>query len=305
MFYLVLFCNATASAFIGPAASSLVPQIVPLKIFSNAAAWLSSGFQVGSVLGPALGGWMIALMAGASAVYGCTALGILCFCGFVWFMEVPERKISSEPVTFKTLAVGAHFIWNTPVILGALTLDLFAVLFGGAVALLPIFARDILNAGPTGLGILRSAPSIGALLMTFVLTRTALLSRAGKALLWSVIGFGIATIGFGLSRTFWLSALMLGLTGALDNISVIIRNTLVMVRTPDAMRGRVQAVNNMFISISNELGWFESGLTAWLFGPVISVVGGGIGTLLVVLAAAKKWPEIVRLRGLTPRPDKR
>jgi MFS family permease len=189
-------------------------------------------------------------------------------------------------------------VWNNQLILAAITLDLFAVLLGGAVALLPVFAKDILHVGPVELGYLQAAPSIGALIMAALLVYLPPIRKAGPALLWSVVGFGIVTIIFGLSRWVWLSLLMLALSGALDSISVVIRHTLVQIRTPDHLRGRVAAINSVFISASNELGGFESGLTAALFGPVLSVVGGGIGTILVVVATAAIWPEIRKLGAL-------
>jgi predicted MFS family arabinose efflux permease len=201
-------------------------------------------------------------------------------------------------MTLRSLAAGAKFVWNTKIILATITMDLFAVFLGGAVALLPMFAKDILHVGPTGLGMLRAAPSLGAFLMAAVLTQLPPMKKAGKALLWAVAGFGVATIVFGLSQWFWLSLLALFLTGACDNISVVVRATLVQVLTPDDMRGRVSAVSFMFIVSSNELGAFESGITAALFGPVISVVGGGIGTLLVVLGVMALWPQIAKLGSL-------
>jgi hypothetical protein len=187
---------------------------------------------------------------------------------------------------------------ETKVILAAITLDMFAVLFGGAVALLPIYATDILEVGAQGLGLMRAAPSIGALLMAFSLAHLPPMKNAGRTLLLAVSGFGAATIVFGLSRVFWLSIVMLTLLGALDNISVVIRHTLLLALSPDEMRGRISAVNSIFIGMSNELGGFESGVAAALLGPVIAVVGGGIATLLVVLAVARAWPEIRRLKTL-------
>jgi MFS family permease len=197
-----------------------------------------------------------------------------------------------EELTLTSLLAGVQFVFKTKLILATITLDLFAVLLGGATALLPIFARDILDVGPTGLGWLRAAPSLGAILTAVALAHRSPLGRAGPALLWSVSGFGLATIVFGLSRNFALSFAMLALTGALDNISIVVRGTLIQLLTPDEMRGRVFAVNSIFIGSSNELGAFESGITAQLFGPVLSVVGGGIGTILVVLAVVLKWPQV-------------
>jgi hypothetical protein len=186
------------------------------------------------------------------------------------------------------------------VILAAITLDMFAVLFGGAVALLPIYATDILQVGAQGMGILRAAPSVGALLMAFLLAHLPPMQNAGRTLLFAVTGFGLATIVFGLSTSFLLSLLMLALIGALDNISVVIRGTLLLTQTPDAMRGRISSVNSIFIGISNELGSFESGLAASIFGPIVAVVAGGIGTILVVLIVARVWPEMGQLKTLNP-----
>jgi MFS family permease len=183
-------------------------------------------------------------------------------------------------------------VWEKQIILATITLDLFAVLLGGAVSLLPIYAKDILHVGPHGLGLLRAAPSAGAFMMAITLAHRPPLRKAGAALLWAVAGFGAATIVFGFTRFFWLSMLMLFLTGAFDNISVVVRHTLVLTLTPDEMRGRVNAVNNVFISASNDLGAFESGVVAQLFGPVVSVVSGGVGTILVVILTAVLWPEI-------------
>jgi hypothetical protein len=220
---------------------------------------------------------------------------------------------STEPLGLRSVAAGVTFVWRTKVVLGAISLDMFAVLLGGATALLPIFADDILQAGPQGLGWLRAAPGLGALLMSFGLAHRPPIRRAGPALLWAVAGFGAATVMFGFARSFWLAWGMLFLTGGLDMISVVIRHTLLQLRTPDAMRGRVSAVNGLFISISNELGEFESGMVAhWFhrpldpfFGPTVSVVSGGIGTILVVLLTAWRFPEVRRCDRLDDVPPDR
>ncbi len=208
--------------------------------------------------------------------------------------QAPAR----EPATLKSLAAGVRFVFRTKIILATITLDLFAVLLGGATYLLPIYAKDILHVGAVGFGWMRAVPAIGALLMGLVIAHLPPMKRAGRAMLWAVGGFGAATIVFGLSRSYWLSLAMLFLTGALDNISVLVRHTLVQVLTPDSMRGRVSAVNNIFIGASNELGGFESGLTAKLFGTVTSVVAGGIGTIVVVLATAGIWPQVRKFGSL-------
>jgi len=205
-----------------------------------------------------------------------------------------------EKMTLESLVAGMKFVRDTKVILAAITLDLFAVLFGGATALLPIFAKDILQVGPSGLGWLRAAPSIGALLVMITLAHRPPMQRTGWTLLTAVAGFGICTIVFGLSRSFLLSMVMLFILGGLDGISMVIRSTLVQLWTPDEMRGRVSAVNSVFIDMSNELGGFESGALAAAFGPVVAVVGGGIGTLIVVAGVAAKWPELRRMKTLSP-----
>jgi len=206
---------------------------------------------------------------------------------------------SIEATTLGAMVEGLRFLKSSQVILAAITLDMFAVFLGGATALLPIFAKDILHVGPTGLGWLRAAPAIGALGMSFITAHMPPLKKAGRTLLLVVTGFGIATIVFGISRVFWLSLLMLLVLGAMDNISVVIRSTLLLTRTPDALRGRITAINFIFVGASNELGGFESGLAAQLFGPVIAVAAGGIGTVLVVLCVALIWPEMRRLGALS------
>lgn len=296
--YGCLLLTGVARAFLKPAGDALMWQLIPTSAFTNAATWNSSSFQLASVIGPALGGFSVALFGNATGVYILAALAALS-CFFLTTAIKPQKtNLAKEPTSLKTLAAGAEFVWNNQLILAAITLDLFAVLLGGAVALLPIFAKDILQVGPVELGYLQAAPSIGALIMAALLVYLPPIHKAGPALLWSVVGFGIVTIIFGLSRWVWLSLLMLALSGALDSISVVIRHTLVQIRTPDHLRGRVAAINSVFISASNELGGFESGLTAALFGPVLSVVGGGVGTILVVVATAMIWPEIRKLGAL-------
>ncbi|MBG1240776.1 MFS transporter [Nostoc sp. NZL] len=298
LMYACLVFTGIARAFLKPASDALMWQLIPTSAFTNAATWNSSSFQLASVIGPALGGFGIAFLGGATGVYVLAAIaGLLCFV-LTAAISKQETIRSTEPISLKALSAGAKFVWENQLILAAITLDMFAVLLGGAIALLPIFAKDILQVGPLELGYLQAAPSIGALFMAVVLAYLPPLRKAGPALLWSVVGFGVVTIIFGLSRWFWLSLLMLVLSGALDTISVVIRHTLVQIRTPDNLRGRVAAINSVFISASNELGGFESGLTAALFGPVISVVGGGIGTIVVVIAVAAIWPGIAKLGAL-------
>lgn len=296
--YACLGLGAVARAFLSPASASLWPTLIPSALYSNAVTWRSSGFQIASVVGPALGGLTIAWSHSAVPVYlADAALSLaywLCVSGIAPRPTTPSR----EPLSWRSLLAGFRFVWDTKVILAAITLDMFAVLFGGATALLPIFAKDILHVGPTGFGLLRAAPAVGALAMAFVIAHHPPRRHAGRAMLGSVIGFGVATIVFGLSSWFGLSLLMLALTGAFDSISVVVRHSLVQLRTPDAMRGRVTAVNSVFISCSNELGAFESGVVAAWLGPVLSVVTGGVGTILVVIATALIWPELRRLQGL-------
>jgi MFS family permease len=298
LIYACLLLSGVARAFNQPAMAALLPSLVPIKAFSNAVTWKSSGFQIASVVGPALGGLVIGILHSATLVYVVNViLAFTCF-GFISIISARQSASSKSAVTLNSLAAGVNFVWQTKVILAAITLDLFAVLLGGATTLLPIFAKDILHVGPTGLGWLRAAPAIGAFLMAVIIAHLPPMQRAGKTMLWAVAGFGVATIVIGISHSFWLSLLMLMLTGAFDNISVVVRHTLVQLRTPDYMRGRVSAVNSVFIGTSNELGGFESGLVAALFGPVVSVVVGGIGTIAVVLAVAGVWPQIRQLRSL-------
>ncbi|MBV9124177.1 MAG: MFS transporter, partial [Planctomycetes bacterium] len=265
-------------------------------------------FQIAAMVGPALGGLIIGGFGssprGFAVVYLISAGCFLAQFALTWPIVPRREKSSGRAVALRGLAAGVRFVWRTKLILAAITLDLLAVLFGGATALLPMFARDRLHVGAVGLGWMRAAPALGAFLMVLWIAHRPPMRHAGRNLLWAVAGFGAATIIFGLSRWFWLSLAMLLLTGAFDNISVVIRHTLVQVLTPDEMRGRVSAVNNLFIGLSNEMGDMESGLTAALLGPVLSVVGGGVGTILVVLGVAWMWPQVRRFGSLTTaRPE--
>lgn len=297
--YGVLLIGAVARALNWPAMSALMPTLVPRAVFSNAVTWNSARFQIASVAGPALGGLLISMTHSAKVAYWTTSGLMLLFLALLALIPPRPIRRSPEPASVRSLLAGLGFVWRTKVVLAAITLDLFAVLLGGATALLPIYAKDILRVGPTGLGWLRAAPAMGAGLMALIIAHRPPMRQAGRTLLWAVIGFGLVTIGFGLSKWFWFSLLMLGAAGAFDNISVVIRHSLVQLSTPDEMRGRVSAVNAVFISCSNELGEFESGFVAAAFGAVASVVSGGIGTILVVLLAGKIWPEIRRLRTLS------
>ena len=290
--YFCLFLAGTARTFVWPASSAFLPLLVSRKDFSRAVAWSSGSFQLSSVAGPAAGGALIALTHHAAPVYAFNAAAALICLTLISFVRGRHTVATREKMTARSLVVGFKFVFASPIILGTITLDLFAVLLGGATALLPVYAKDILQVGPTGLGFLQAALPMGSLLCALTLAHRPPLQRAGRAMLLAVAGFGLATIGFGFSRWFWFSFLMLFVCGALDNISVVVRHTLVQLLTPDEKRGRVSAVNSLFIGTSNELGGFESGLVAHLLGPVFSVVSGGIGTILVVLAVAAVWPEI-------------
>ena len=298
LIYLCLLGIGTARAFNDPATSTLLPQTIPPNMFTNAARWSSTSWQLASIVGPALAGLIVALSNSVTAIYILDAVAGITFLVLVGLIKGRKLALSRKTATLESLAEGIRFIRSTKVILAAITLDMFAVLFGGAVALLPVYATDILKVGPEGLGLMRAAPSIGAVVMAVILAYLPPFKNAGKTLLWAVTGFGVATIVFGASTSFWLSIAMLVLLGGLDSISVVIRHTLVLTRTPDEMRGRTSAVNSIFIGASNELGGFESGLTAALFGPVLSVVAGGIGTILVVLTVARVWPEMRNLKTL-------
>ena len=295
LIYACLLGIGVARAFQSPAASSILAQVVPTEHFTNAATWDSGIWQASAIIGPALGGLVIALRQSATAVYAIVA-GVMVVVALLFALMRPRPVArSEEELTLGSLLAGARFIWRTKIILAAITLDMFAVLLGGATALLPIFARDILMVGAVGLGWLRAAPALGAVAAAVTIAHRPPFRRAGRTLLLVVAGFGLATIVFGLSRSFALSLLMLALLGALDNISVVIRSTLLLTRTPDEMRGRVNAVHFVFIGISNELGAFESGLAAGLVGTVPAVFLGGIGTVLVVGLVALIWPEVRRL----------
>jgi MFS family permease len=293
--YVCILLIGVGRSFSAPARWALLPQVVPPEALSNAVTWNSSGWQVASTVGPTLGGWIIAVGGRATAAYGAASAGYLACIVLITTIHPRPVKTDREPPSIKSFLAGLRFVWNTPLILATITLDLFAVLLGGATALLPIYAQDILHIGPTGFGWLRAAPSIGALAMALILAHRPPLKRSGVALLLCVAGFGAATIGFGLSTDPVLSFVMLAITGALDNVSIVVRGTLVQLLTPDEMRGRVSAVNTIFIVSSNELGAFESGMTAAWFTPLWSVVGGGIGTILVVVAVMAKWPKVLRL----------
>jgi MFS family permease len=297
LMYLILFLDASAVMIGRPARSALIPQLVPREAFPNAVTWNTSLSQISGVLGPAIGGVVVAFSVPFAYVLAATSSLI-----FIVFLAIVPVRVNKRPVgaaTFTELVAGIRFVWNTRIILTMITLDLFAVLLGGAVYLLPIFAQDILMVGATGFGWLRAAPAVGAFCMALLLIYMPPMKHAGRVLLLNVAGFGVATIIFGFSQSFWLSFAMLFFTGAFDNVSMVIRGTLQQLLTPDHMRGRVSAVSSVFVGASNELGGLESGVVAHWFGPVFSVVSGGIGTLLVVWAASVMSPELRRFGALT------
>ena len=283
-----------ARTFQMPAQQSLVPSLVPGAMLSRATAMSSAGNQVAVIGGPALAGLLF--IGSGTVVYGTAALLIAAALFFV--LQVQDRRGAQrrEPATLRSVLAGAHFIWLRKSLLGAVSLDLMAVLFGGATALLPIYAKDILHVGPQGLGALRAAPAVGALLCSVLLTRHPIRQHVGRWLLLSVAFYGVCMLAFGLSRVFPLSLAVLALSGSADMVSVVVRQTLVQLDTPDAMRGRVGAVNSMFIGASNQLGEFESGATAAWFGPVGSVVLGGCATLLVVASWWRLFPGLAARR---------
>lgn len=289
--YLVLVMLGIVRSFNWPSSRAILPQLVPAEHFPNAVSWNSTVLQGAVVLGPSLGGVVYAFFRGPAAVYGSAvaAAAVALFCTFRLRPRAQERP--RETAGWSNVLAGFRYIWRNKIILGSISLDLFAVLLGGAVALLPIFASEILKTGPWGLGLLRSAPGVGALLTGIVVSHWHMRRNLGVIMLWCVAGFGVATIVFGLSRNLWLSLVALFLVGATDMVSVIIRATLVQVATPDQMRGRVNAVDMLFIGASNELGEFESGLTAHWFGTVPAVVLGGVGTLVVIAIWAWLFPE--------------
>jgi MFS family permease len=290
--YACLFAYGSARAFIMPSRAAFLPGIVPMDIFSNAVSWNSSGFEISSMAGPALGGLLIGFFQSPTLVYTINAVGQLTFVVLLAGITYKNQQSSKQPLTVNSLSAGFRFVWKAKVVLSAMTLDMFGVLLGGATAMMPIYAKDILQVGPRGLGWLMTAPSIGAFTMALFQAHRGPLKKAGRTLLFAVAGFGIVTIIFGISRNFWLSITMLFFLGCCDNISVVVRSTLVQILTPDDMRGRVSALNSLFIGTSNELGAFESGLVANYFGPVISVVSGGIGTLAIVLLIARFFPQL-------------
>ena len=290
--YVVLVLLGVVRSFNGPAGQAFLPQLVSEEHFPNAVAWAATIFQAATIFGPIIGGVVYAATRGPSAVYG-TAIITSLLAAVATSRIHPRRPPKHrEPPSLKTVLAGFHYIWQKKLILGSISLDLFAVLLGGAVALLPVYAKEILQTGPWGLGLLRGAPGVGAAAMAILLAYRPIRRRAGVTMLWCVAGFGVFTIIFGLSRSLYISLVSLLLLGASDMVSVVIRNTLVQITTPDEMRGRVSAVNMLFIGASNEFGQFESGITAHWFGTVPAVVLGGVGTLVVIAVWSWLFPEL-------------
>lgn len=300
--YVLLFLDATFHRIATPASTALLPLVVPENQFEGAVKWRSTLNQLSAVVGPMVGGFIITRSIPLAYMFSAATTTV--YITLLSRMTIPDASRSTRGRMFRQVMEGIRFVWDRKLILGSISLDLFAVFLGGAVYLLPVFARDIITSPPFGLspeevlGWLRAAPAAGSIAMALILAHRPPLRRAGRSLFSSVAAFGLATIVFGLSRSFWLSWAMLFLTGFFDNISVVIRHTLVQLRTPNHMRGRVSAVNFIFIGSSNELGGFESGLVAHLWNPIVSVVSGGTGTLLVVAAWLKLFPGLRRVQEL-------
>jgi MFS family permease len=293
--YFLIFLGGIVRAFLGPTIFSLIALIVPKKAYPNAATWSSTTWQMAAVLGPALAGFSISWM---GVHWSMCLIFIFSVIALIAILQISRKPILNpkigEPIV-QSLKEGLRFVFKSKAIFGALTLDMIAVLFGGAVALLPIFAQDILQVGSEGFGVLRAAPAVGAAVTMIGSTRFPVHRAAGKKLIWAVFGFGISIIVFGLSTSFWLSVFALFMSGALDGISMVIRQTILQLKTPDEMRGRVASVNSMFVGSSNELGAFESGVTAKLMGTVTAVVFGGTMTLLTVGFTAFMSPSFRKL----------
>ncbi|MFN8525431.1 MAG: MFS transporter [Chloroflexota bacterium] len=301
--YGLLLITGVGRAFSMPATSTMLPQLIEPRQYANANAWTMTCQQVASVTAPALCGYLIWLSGAATTSYAVAGVGQLVHIAMLATLPVVAPQARAGARTVMDLLAGVLFIRRQPIFLSAITLDLFAVLLGGATALLPVYAKDILQVGPDGLGLLRAAPSLGAMVTAYIATRIPPWERPGRVLMMMVAAFGVATVGFGLSRDMTLSLVCLFFIGASDSISMVIRHTLQQVITPDHLRGRVAATSSVFIGLSNELGAFESGAVAALFGAVVSVVGGGIGTLVVVTIVALLCPALAKIGPLhTLRP---
>lgn len=303
LFYVCLFLIGLCRTFISATETALLASIAPVSLFSNAAAWSTSSWQIAAVLGPALGGLAIAAWNNTGAVFAVAGAMIGGGALLLSLMHPRQLEQHHEPLSKASLLAGVRFLRGTPILLAAITLDMVAVLLGGATALLPIFAEEVLHVGASGLGLLRAAPAVGAVAMSVLLVRKGPFRRAGLSLLLAVAGFGVAMILFGSSRALGVSMAALGLAGACDVISMVIRHTMQLTYTPDAMRGRVSAVHHLFIGMSNEFGEFESGVMAAVFGATTAVVLGGIGTLLTVITIAVIWPQVRNLREIKLEPE--
>jgi MFS family permease len=301
LLYGIVATGGLARSFLMPARTALIAELLPPELYAGAVRWRGALFQTASVVGPALGGLLWAF---GGPRLACAVIGLLLGGALVSLAAIPNTPATPPPVAepiWTSLKGGITFMFSEPLLLGAATLDMFAVLFGGAVALLPIFSAEILHVGPQGLGILRSAPAVGAVAMSLVLAHRPPFRRAGRALFSAVVIFGICMIGFGLSTSFVLSFAFLAVSGCADEVSVVVRQTILQLRTPRHLLGRVASVNSIFIGSSNEIGAFESGLAARYLGTVASVVVGGIATLAVTGAAAWRFPVLRRLRSIEPR----
>ncbi|HUB32238.1 MAG TPA: MFS transporter [Bryobacteraceae bacterium] len=297
--YAVLLLNGVVRAFHTPAHQALVPQIVPQEHFPNAVSWGSSIFQTAMFVGPTIGGLLYGMTGSPLPVYACAASAYVAALALLTAVKVAAPPRAKKAVSMAVVLEGMRYLRRNSLLLGATSLDLFAVLLGGAVALLPVYASDILHVGARGLGVLRAAPGVGAVLTALFIAHHPLRRRVGAIMLWCVCGFGLMTVVFGLSRNVALSLGALVLVGACDMVSVIVRHTLIQMRTPDEMRGRVSAVNMVFLSASNEVGQFESGITAQWMGTVPAVVAGGVGTILVVLLWSRLFPALRKAEQLT------
>jgi MFS family permease len=307
--YAVLFLIGTGRAFSAPSSSALVPHLVPEKHFVNAVTWGGAIFQFANVSGPALGGLLFTLPLGrwlaGTRMQGAGIVYVFCLLSLAWFLilvgslHVRPGRMEHRDISLQVVLAGFKYVWSMPMLLGSFSLDLFVVLLGGAVALMPIFANEVLHTGPRGLGLLRAAPALGALSMSLVMARFPIRRGAGKRLFVCVSIFGVATVVFGLSHNLWLSLVALAIGGAADTISVIIRGSLLQLATPPEMRGRVSAVNSLFIGASNELGEFESGLTAQWLGAVRATIFGGLGSLAVAGLWSVLFPDLRRASALT------
>jgi MFS family permease len=302
--FAVLILLGIVRSFTGPISRALLPQLIPEEHFPSAVAWASTIFQGAAILGPAVGGLVYAFFRGPSAVYILAVLLAIAAVVCTLQLKTQAKPRPREPINLTTVSAGLRYIWREKVVLGSISLDLFAVFLGGAVALLPIYAREILLTGPWGLGLLRTAPGVGAAAMALFLAHRPIRRKVGLIMLWCVAGFGFFTILFGISHSLILSLIALFFVGATDMVSVIVRAVLIQVATPDEMRGRVNAVDMVFIGASNEFGEFESGLTAQWFGTVPAVVIGGIGTLVVTAIWAWRFPELRKVEQVHSLPSR-